>query len=149
MNDRSSDFPAVFQHDTVLQPNQSGGPLVDLDGHVIGINIARAGRTESYALPADLILPLIEPMKSGKMAPVNSNAPGTRPAEGPPAGGMRRQQGNCPRGDGGDFSTDGKRTGWPRGCMHLWVHACGECPPYFFRLSQGTGCVHIRVEVGS
>jgi len=86
VNDRSNDFPAVFQHDTVLQPNQCGGPLVDLDGHVLGINIARAGRTESYALPADIIVPLIEPMKSGKMAPLNANAPGTRPAEGPAAG---------------------------------------------------------------
>lgn len=79
---RASDFPAVFQHDTVIIPSACGGPLVDLEGRVIGINIARAERTESYALPADLIVPLIEPMKSGKLAPVNANAPAasaTRP----------------------------------------------------------------------
>jgi serine protease Do len=52
---RASDFPAVFQHDTVIRPMDCGGPLVDLSGRVIGINIARAGRTETYALPADVI----------------------------------------------------------------------------------------------
>jgi serine protease Do len=72
---RASDFPAVYQHDTIVAPNQCGGPIVDLDGHALGINIARAGRTETYALPADLILPLIEPLKSGKLAPVNANEP--------------------------------------------------------------------------
>ncbi len=73
---RSSDFSAVFQHDTVLRPVDCGGPLVDLTGKVIGINIARAGRTETYALPADIVLPLLPALESGKMAPVNANRPG-------------------------------------------------------------------------
>ena len=75
---RSSDFTA-FQHDTVLKPVDCGGPLVDLTGKVIGINIARAGRTETYALPADLVVPMLDPLESGKLAPVNANAAGTRP----------------------------------------------------------------------
>jgi serine protease Do len=69
VSQRSGDFPAVYQHDTVIRPVDCGGPIVDLEGHVLGINIARAGRTETYALPADLIVPLIEPMKTGKMPP--------------------------------------------------------------------------------
>jgi serine protease Do len=48
---------------------------VDLEGRVIGINIARAGRTESYAIPADIVTSLLEPLKSGKLAPVNANKP--------------------------------------------------------------------------
>ena len=32
-------------------PADCGGPLVNLDGKVVGMNIARAGRTESYAIP--------------------------------------------------------------------------------------------------
>jgi serine protease Do len=44
-------FPLAFQHDTVLKPSDCGGPVVDIDGHVVGFNIARSGRTESYALP--------------------------------------------------------------------------------------------------
>ena len=52
-----------------------GGPLVDLSGKVIGINIARAGRTETYALPADVVQALLGPLENGKLAPVNANAP--------------------------------------------------------------------------
>jgi serine protease Do len=49
-----SGFASAIQHDTVLTPQQCGGPLLDLSGKAIGINIARASRTKSYALPADL-----------------------------------------------------------------------------------------------
>jgi serine protease Do len=52
---RASGFKRIFMHDTVLQPNQCGGPLVNLDGKAVGINIARAGRVSTYALPADTI----------------------------------------------------------------------------------------------
>ncbi len=48
---RASDFTAVYQHDTVIPPTVCGGPVVDLEGRVIGINIARAGRTETYCPP--------------------------------------------------------------------------------------------------
>jgi len=53
-SDRAEGFEQVLQHDTVLQNWQCGGPLVNLDGKAVGINIARAGRVASYALPADL-----------------------------------------------------------------------------------------------
>jgi len=36
----------------VNRPDQCGGPLIDLDGGVVGINIARAGRVATYAIPA-------------------------------------------------------------------------------------------------
>ncbi len=70
LSGRRDGFPAVLQHDTVLQPVDCGGPLVDLDGRVVGINIARAGRTETYAIPTGEILPLLDELKSGKLAPV-------------------------------------------------------------------------------
>jgi serine protease Do len=70
VNVRSSDFQSVFQHDTVLAPSDMGGPLVDLEGRVIGINIARAGRTETYAIPADLLTERwLDSMKDGTFAP--------------------------------------------------------------------------------
>jgi serine protease Do len=62
-------FPVILQHDTVLKPADCGGPLVDLDGNVIGINIARAGRTETYAIPAEAVQPLLRDLRSGKLAP--------------------------------------------------------------------------------
>ena len=49
------DFELVIQHDTDLQSWQCGGPLVDLSGKAVGLNIARAGRVASYALPAELV----------------------------------------------------------------------------------------------
>ncbi len=57
---RATGFERVLPHDTVLKPNQCGGPLVNLDGEVVGINIARAGRVTSYALPYDLVQPVVE-----------------------------------------------------------------------------------------
>jgi serine protease Do len=69
LSDHRTGFPMVLQHDTVLRPVDCGGPLVDLDGKVIGINIARSGRTETLAIPAEAIKPLLDDLKSGKLAP--------------------------------------------------------------------------------
>jgi len=55
LSERRSGFPLAIQHDSVLRPSECGGPIVDLDGKVAGINIARAGRVESYALPASVV----------------------------------------------------------------------------------------------
>ncbi len=65
---RSSGFAKVIQHDTVLTPNQCGGPLVSLKGEVVGINIARANRVSSYALPADIVRETILRLKQSKPA---------------------------------------------------------------------------------
>jgi len=67
LSQRRAGFPVALQHDTVLQPNQCGGPLVDLDGKTVGINIARANRVASYALPASAVKPLVDQLKSGTM----------------------------------------------------------------------------------
>jgi S1-C subfamily serine protease len=53
LSNHSSGFPLALQHDTVLQANQCGGPLLNLKGEAVGINIARAGRVMSYAIPAN------------------------------------------------------------------------------------------------
>ena len=67
-------FPTILQHDTVIKPKDCGGPLVDLDGKTVGINIARAGRTETYAIPAEDIQKLLPDLKSGKLAPKDNTA---------------------------------------------------------------------------
>jgi len=66
---RLGGFPVILQHDLLLKPSDCGGPLVDLDGKTVGINIARAGRTETYAIPAETVQGLIPDLKSGKLAP--------------------------------------------------------------------------------
>ena len=61
-NVRLNGFERVLQHDTVLDPDECGGPLLDTSGNVIGINIARAGRVVSYALPSSLVMREIQDM---------------------------------------------------------------------------------------
>lgn len=70
LSDRRAGFPLAIQHDTVLRPSECGGPIVDLEGKVIGINIARAGRVESYAIPAATVKSVLADLISGKLSPV-------------------------------------------------------------------------------
>jgi serine protease Do len=88
ISQRSSGFAAALQHDLVIRPNECGSPLVDLDGRVIGINVARAGRVMSYAIPTPAVLARLEDLKSGKLAPklVTQNAsqtPDDKPNDNP------------------------------------------------------------------
>lgn len=59
LSERRSGIPRLFQTDAVVKPTDCGAPVVDLDGHVIGLMIARAGRTESHAIPAETVNGLI------------------------------------------------------------------------------------------
>jgi serine protease Do len=69
LSERRDGFPYVLQHDSVLKPEHCGGPLVDLSGDVVGVNIARVGRVASYAVPANTVLELLPELKSGRLAP--------------------------------------------------------------------------------
>lgn len=75
LSKRRQNFPLAFQHDSPVSAAQCGSPLVDLDGQIVGINIARAGRVSTLALPMATILPAIERLKSGELAPAVVNAP--------------------------------------------------------------------------
>ncbi len=69
-------FPKAIQHDTVLRPEDCGGPVVDVDGHVVGFNIARAGRTESYAVPTAAVNEVLtQLMAQGLSTPVKVERP--------------------------------------------------------------------------
>lgn len=50
---RRSGFPRVMQHDILGSRQVQGGPLLDLDGKCLGMNIARANRAESFAIPVE------------------------------------------------------------------------------------------------
>ncbi len=64
---RSTGFRNVIQHDTVLAPQNCGGPLIDVEGNVVGLNIARAGRVCCYALPANTVAKAVGEMLSTAM----------------------------------------------------------------------------------
>ena len=51
---RTDGFSRVLQHATPLHPQDMGGALYDLDGNALGINIARADRVTTFALPMEV-----------------------------------------------------------------------------------------------
>jgi S1-C subfamily serine protease len=60
VSQRRSGFPRVIQHDTIGDRHSVGGPLLDLDGNCIGMNIARVNRCESFAIPVEELRELIK-----------------------------------------------------------------------------------------
>lgn len=57
---RRDGFREVLSHDADLEPEECGGPLFDLDGRFVGLNIARNSRVRSFTLPATLVAEFLE-----------------------------------------------------------------------------------------
>jgi hypothetical protein len=56
VSERRSGFADVIQHDIELSPSDCGGPLVNSQGIVVGVNIARRARESSIAIPIEVVL---------------------------------------------------------------------------------------------
>ena len=56
-------FPGVVQHDSILRPTDCGGPIITLEGRLVGVNIARAGRTETYSIPAAKLRQIVKELQ--------------------------------------------------------------------------------------
>jgi serine protease Do len=67
----------VIEHDSNIQPGNSGGPLVDKDGKLIGINYAGGdpgtGTAQFYAIAQDLAQPLINDLQKGNKETIGVN----------------------------------------------------------------------------
>ncbi|MCM8525000.1 MAG: serine protease, partial [Lentisphaeraceae bacterium] len=48
---RTDGFNSIIQHDIPIEHFDTCSPLMDIDGRVVGLNIAKANRSEAYALP--------------------------------------------------------------------------------------------------
>ena len=57
---RRTGFERVIQHDTTMTTVDIGGPLLNLEGKLIGINIARANRVEFFAIPIEDVQRVLE-----------------------------------------------------------------------------------------
>jgi len=59
-----SGFSTVIEHDTMVPPHLCGGPVVNITGTIIGINISRVSRTTTYAIPAEIAQQVVQRLKS-------------------------------------------------------------------------------------
>jgi len=57
---RTDQFPKIIQHDLPLNPHDMGSPVFTLKGEAIAINIARADRITTFALPTELFRSKLE-----------------------------------------------------------------------------------------
>ena len=68
LSERRDGFPRVIHHDTPLTKTSVGGPLLNLKGECGGMNIARASRVATFAIPARELREIIDSMKKGGVA---------------------------------------------------------------------------------
>jgi serine protease Do len=57
---RRDGFKSVFTHDGKLIPAMCGGPVFDIDGHFLGINVARFSRATVLVLPVSVVFEFIK-----------------------------------------------------------------------------------------
>ncbi|MGJ8677323.1 MAG: trypsin-like peptidase domain-containing protein [Akkermansiaceae bacterium] len=62
LSERRDGFERVIHHDTPLSHTSVGGPLLNLDGECIGMNIARASRVATFAIPVPELREIIARM---------------------------------------------------------------------------------------
>jgi len=63
---RKDNFPMIIQHDVSLPPTAMGGPVLDLNGKALGVNVARVDRVTTYALPAKYVREIFEKLRRPK-----------------------------------------------------------------------------------
>jgi len=75
LSEKTSGYPDVIQHDIPIAPQLCGSPLLDLSGRCIGINVSRAGRTRTFAIPADEIQRILKTLGAPKRPVVKKTNP--------------------------------------------------------------------------
>ncbi len=73
LSQRADGFETVFSHDGHVDPDECGGPLLDLDGRVVGVNIARSGRIETLALPVSVVEQALQRLQAQVRLPAPTN----------------------------------------------------------------------------
>lgn len=63
---RKDNFPMIIQHDVSLPVKAMGGPILNLDGKALGVNVARVDRVTTYALPAKFVRETLEKLRRAR-----------------------------------------------------------------------------------
>ena len=87
LSERIDGFPMVIQHDIPLEPSECGGPLLDLAGRCVGINVSRAGRVKTFAIPASDLSGLL-----AELTPKAKQQRAATPKSGPASPERERQE---------------------------------------------------------
>ncbi|MCL2802555.1 MAG: S1C family serine protease [Micrococcales bacterium] len=73
----TSSIDHTIEHDATSQPGNSGGPLLNENGQVVGIHYAgwetSAGERLHYAIAADLAVPVVDTLKGGDFESIGVN----------------------------------------------------------------------------
>lgn len=67
---------STIEHDAAIQPGNSGGPLVDANGHVVGVNYAVSSAVSTaqfFAIRRDLAEPVVEKLMDGDFESLGIN----------------------------------------------------------------------------
>ncbi len=64
----ASGYPNAVQSDLALQAEDAGGPVIDVNGALVGLNIARAERVSTFLIPGRIMNALLTDVQSGKFA---------------------------------------------------------------------------------
>ena len=78
---RKAGFTEIIQTDVPLEPEAMGSPLVDLFGNVVGVNIAKADRVTTFALPAELVITVSQKLIAAEPGNVQESTPDNSEAE--------------------------------------------------------------------
>ncbi len=68
LSQNASGYPNAVQSDLALQAEDAGGPVIDVSGNIVGLNIARAERVSTYLIPGKIVNALLTDVQSGKFA---------------------------------------------------------------------------------
>jgi S1-C subfamily serine protease len=66
LSSNATGYPNAVQSDLTIDSNDCGSPVVDVDGHVVAINIARSERVSTYMIPGKVVQALLSNLESGK-----------------------------------------------------------------------------------
>ena len=66
LSSNATGYPNAVQTDLTIDSQDCGGPVVDVDGHVVAIAIARSERVSTFLIPSKVIQSLLTNLKDGK-----------------------------------------------------------------------------------